>query len=358
MQHVTWGDLNESYTLGAELGMGAFARVRLCEHKETGKSYACKTMRKDDVTFGIAGIQNELTAMRQLAGNLSIVQLHEAIEDDEYVHLICDLCDGDLFEWLRSHHGFLHEDRIRAVFRSVMTAVEGCHRASILHRDIKLENFFVVHREGGEDAVVLGDFGLAVELREEEGGLTSGRAGSRTYLAPEVVGGQKYGTKADIWCCGVLLHYLVSKTAPFPHFEDREGGQREAKLTGGPWSSISEDLKALLAQMLSFEPDIRPSAGEVLARLSPHQDRAWFLSSTLLSEDVPISCAPLEADLSFAEWRDNPPAVPAVAVHAVGGNLKRAAVGDGGENLGQFCKYRKSDRWHTWKSSLSVDVSG
>lgn len=89
-----------------------------------------------------------------------------------------------------------------------------------MHRDLKPENiFFTSWNQNSEDKAVsspvssencdkkkikLGDFGFCKGLRPDEN-LTKTMLGSPIYMAPEVLKGEPYTTKADIWSLGVIL---------------------------------------------------------------------------------------------------------------------------------------------------------
>ena len=63
------------------------------------------------------------------------------------------------------------------------TALEVCHRRSIIHRDIKPENVFI----NEEGIFKLGDFGVSRTLERHTNHMS--RKGTYNYMAPEVFNG-------------------------------------------------------------------------------------------------------------------------------------------------------------------------
>jgi serine/threonine protein kinase len=87
-------------------------------------------------------------------------------------------------------------------------AVEHCHIKNIVHRDIKPENIMITET----DVVKLIDFGLSKVIKRSN---LHQIAGTPFYMAPEVVNGDSYGFKADMWSIGVLLYVMMSGYLPF-----------------------------------------------------------------------------------------------------------------------------------------------
>jgi len=82
------------------------------------------------------------------------------------------------------------------------------HQKRIVHRDLKPENILLNSKEDGVLDVRIADFGLAVELQEEEK-LTK-KCGTPSYIAPEVLEGNGYDFKADIFSLGSLMYNLTT----------------------------------------------------------------------------------------------------------------------------------------------------
>ncbi|GJP61130.1 hypothetical protein CLOP_g18331 [Closterium sp. NIES-67] len=186
----------------------------------------------------------------------------------------------------------LPENKAVLVFRQVAQAVLFCHRNGVMHRDIKLENVLLCSplnsagpqyyycsalpppplpkQPAASDVRVLAklaDFGLAVRLAHGE--KTVGTAGSRLYEAPEVILGQEYDMKADVWSLGVLLFGMISCSMPFQGHGDRQLIRQilrgNVDLSRGGWSAVSAEVKDLIRAMLSVNPDERISMAQVVA---------------------------------------------------------------------------------------------
>lgn len=69
-----------------------------------------------------------------------------------------------------------------------------------MHRDLKPDNIFFHN-----GIVKLGDFGFCKTLLTHDD-MTSTMLGSPIYMAPEVLRGEIYTSKADIWSLGVVLY--------------------------------------------------------------------------------------------------------------------------------------------------------
>ncbi|GLI63264.1 hypothetical protein VaNZ11_006168 [Volvox africanus] len=270
--------IKSQYQFHGVVGRGQFGQVYCIRHVKQNQKFACKTLGKKKLLSQLDAddIKREIEVMHHLSGHGLVVSLHHVFEDEKNVHLVMDLCQGDLYELLRECK-YLSEEKAAPLMMLAIRAVQYCHAMGVVHRDIKPENFLLVARNNLSH-IKLTDFGLSTFY--QEGQIFNELLGSPYYIAPEVIR-QKYGKEADVWSCGVMLYIMLCGEAPF-FGEGDEGifkSIMKAKLDFSfePWPSLSRDVKMLLRRMLVKDPRERATLEEVLAhpwfhRYAPQSD--------------------------------------------------------------------------------------
>ena len=176
----------DNYSIGEELGKGAYAIVYKCTHHKTKKVWAVKVVDKSKAgPKDINDVQHEVTMMKTIGSHPHVVQLHEFFDTPKSMYLILDILEGGmLFDRIVKLKHYSEKDASRLV-KNFLMALEHIHSKGIMHRDLKPENL-LLKRNTGDDAshltdVALADFGLA--------GRVPGQTccGSPSYIAPEVI---------------------------------------------------------------------------------------------------------------------------------------------------------------------------
>lgn len=92
----------------------------------------------------------------------------------------------------------------------LIRAIAHCHESGVCHRDLKPDNILI---NKNYDLKVI-DFGLSKHIDKNIRSLVS-RVGTPAYMAPEVILGNRYDLKCDIWSLGVLMYNLICGNVPF-----------------------------------------------------------------------------------------------------------------------------------------------
>jgi calcium-dependent protein kinase len=93
------------------------------------------------------------------------------------------------------------------------------------------------------------------------------KLGTPYYIAPEVLA-KNYGSKCDIWSCGVIAYIVLSGIPPFNGASDQEI-MKKVKLgkfsfQDAVWGNVSDDAKDFITQLLTKDQDKRPTAEAAL----------------------------------------------------------------------------------------------
>ena len=207
-----------------------------------------------------------------MVSHAHIIQLVVVFEDEQYLHIVTDLCTGgELFDRImeksNSEEGHYSETDCARLMYSILDALDYCHNLNIIHRDLKPENFLFRDKTDESDLVII-DFGLSRFGPQDEGEFMKTRVGTPYYIAPEVLG--KHYTKAcDLWSVGVIMYILLSGVPPFYGETDQaifdmiKAADTTLEFPDDlGWGSVSEEAKNLIKSLLQKNPDRRPTAVE------------------------------------------------------------------------------------------------
>lgn len=189
--------------------------------------------------------------------------------------------NGDLYEFLQTN-GPVDEPTARALIKPLVKALAyAYHRHGVSHRDIKLENIFVMK----DGTVKLGDWGLAAfETKDRQ---CSSSCGTLGYMAPEMVCRHKYdANKTDVWALAVVLFSLCTGVRPYAEPEHRQRSPKDfswkdewlSAMMENRWkvwwlsharttkciSRVSPELRDMIERMFDADSDGRISLRELL----------------------------------------------------------------------------------------------
>lgn len=228
------GRLIQEYKVGTVLGEGAFGVVYACTHLASGTEVAVKMC--DKVETPVEKLRREAELLLSLDCPY-IVKVHQVFYERCFVCLVMDKFNGgDLIHGMHMHHeekGKVRSSDAVHVCSQMAKAIRYLHDQSIVHRDVKGDNFLMSDRNFTDPAIhiALCDFGTAVHL--EQGKYLSDIVGTKLFWSPEFCE-RRYRLKVDVWAMGVVVYGLIVGRFPFrdendirnhePHYSKRLEG--------------------------------------------------------------------------------------------------------------------------------------
>ncbi|MGE5315487.1 MAG: serine/threonine-protein kinase PknK [Acidobacteriota bacterium] len=151
-------------------------------------------------------------------------------------------------------------------------ALSYIHKHGLIHFDIKPSNIIVTNALWGDEAVPMVkiiDFGFAASTIAS---LDEPIRGSLNYIAPELLRGDEYDRRADLYSLGASLYEIIMRKPLFCGESATAIIKQHLSCPAPPTHrkrpDIPEHIHRLVAQLLEKDPARRPSsADEIVARL-------------------------------------------------------------------------------------------
>lgn len=252
----------ESYTKVKVLGRGAFGEAVLYRKTTTNDLIVWKEINLQRASDkDRTGALNEVEIL-SLLDHMNIIAYYNHFFDGTSLFIEMEYAnDGTLHHKVISQNEKLFpEFDIVSYFYQLISAVAYIHNYGILHRDIKTLNIFMTKAK----IIKLGDFGISKVLEETYGNAET-CVGTPYYMSPEIVRGESYNQKSDIWACGCVLFEILTLKKVFQ-------ASNQLKLItsilegniGEISDEYSQEIRDIVKHTLEKSPEDRPTANELM----------------------------------------------------------------------------------------------
>jgi len=259
--------ITDDYRLSSTvLGLGINGKVVEC-YGSDGLKCALKVLKDNTKS------RREIDLHWRSSGCKHIVNIRDVYENTyngQKCLLVVMECmeGGELFTRIQDRTAF-NEREAAEIVKDICIAVKFLHDLNIAHRDLKPENLLYTNKENNS-VLKLTDFGFAKETLARDTLQTP--CYTPYYVAPEVLGPERYDKSCDIWSLGVIMYILLCGFPPFysnhglpisPGMKRRiRSGQYE--FPNPEWQNVSNDAKDLIKGCLKTNPEERLTIDQVI----------------------------------------------------------------------------------------------
>uniref|UniRef100_A0A8C2BT88 Mitogen-activated protein kinase kinase kinase 2 n=1 Tax=Cyprinus carpio TaxID=7962 RepID=A0A8C2BT88_CYPCA len=263
-----------NWRLGKLLGQGAFGRVFLCYDADTGRELAVKQVQFDpdspETSKEVSALECEIQLLKNLFHE-RIVQYYGCLRDthERTLSIFMEYMPGGSIKDQLKSYGALTENVTRKYTRQILEGVCYLHSNMIVHRDIKGAN--ILRDSAGN--VKLGDFGASRRLQTIclSGTGIKSVTGTPYWMSPEVISGEGYGRKADIWSIGCTVVEMLTQRPPWAEYEAMAAIFKIATQPTNPTlpPHVSDHCRDFLKRIF-VETKQRPAAEDLLRHTFVH----------------------------------------------------------------------------------------
>ena len=251
----------DSYEIKEKIANGGFSKVfkaydkknhRNCALKIIDKKWIYDSNEKDHI---INSIKEEIKNTK-LCKSENIIELYDSFETKKSFVIALELCDYDLRKFVNNFKDkstLMDPSQIQNICKGLRNAMISLYQNKIIHRDIKPENIYLKIEK---DNVIpkLGDFGISISYKDEDLMNDPEQVGTMHYMAPEVVSGDKFNYKIDLYSLGCVIYNMVF---PSEYYYDKL--VEDVKIGKDDILFYGEDLSNLLKDLLETNPEKRIS---------------------------------------------------------------------------------------------------
>lgn len=259
----------DQYTLFEEIGTGGMATVYRALDTQLERPSAIKVLH-DHIARDPEHRKRFIREARAVARfrHPNIVQIYGfADEASDSSYIAMELIDGPTLREFVDEH--VPEDVVPEVGAMIMciaaTALHAAHEQGVLHRDIKPENIMI----DCNGSVKLMDFGLARLLDAHSVTATGSLLGSPAHMAPEIIEGESYDRRVDIFSLGTVLYFACTGELPFrgsnPAIVLRKVLAADFELASLYNAEILPSIDSLISRSLHLDPSERPQTAQSFA---------------------------------------------------------------------------------------------
>jgi len=210
------GDLaNEDLSVEGELGSGNGGVVLKVRHRKTGTIMAKKLIHLEVKPAVRNQILRELTVLHE-CNSPYIVGFYGAFNSDGEISICMEYMDGGSLDLVLRKVNRITEPILAKITEAVLKGLSYLRDFhQIMHRDVKPSNILI--NSSGE--IKLCDFGVSGQLIDS---MANTFIGTRSYMSPERLEGNRYTVQSDIWSLGLSLVELALGRYPIPIASDQE----------------------------------------------------------------------------------------------------------------------------------------
>ncbi|KAK3712039.1 hypothetical protein QZH41_008376, partial [Actinostola sp. cb2023] len=177
----------------------------------------------DDLCFCENSLMSEAEILSQITHPHVVRFFGICIDDlDNQAHLLIEYINGgNLEELLMNHVEVLDWGTRVYLARDIADGMSYLHKNRIIHRDLASKNCLIKIVNGARYGVVA-DLGLATHLPENDEGVHTA-VGSPYNMAPELLRGETYHSKADVFSYGIIMCEIIGRVPADPDELPRTG---------------------------------------------------------------------------------------------------------------------------------------
>ncbi|KAG2155432.1 kinase-like protein [Suillus clintonianus] len=326
-----YSDRSTDYTIGSPIGFGASSVVYAAIYNPNPQRpipCALKVLDLDALPPHSLSLLQRETQLMSLSKHPNVLRVRGSWMDGHKLYIALRLMNkGSAADVM--HYGWpggMEEEVVKCILKQALEGLNYLHINGFIHRDVKGANLLI----DDDGTVLLGDLGVAASLTDDADissrvcndagshsvnfgpvstatsscpvlvrpgmGKRKSFVGTPCWMAPELIQGHRYDSKADIWSFAITAIELTQGRPPRSResahnvlLQTVQGKPPKLDLVGGV-HRYSRAFKDMVDACLVKDPSKRPTAAQLLhTSFFRSSKKKSYLVSTILDDLPPLT---------------------------------------------------------------------
>ena len=212
------GVLKNTYTKQEVIDYNVYGVIHKCTEANSNNMVAIKIINKKylericgnkNLEDCLENIRREINCLKQMEGEYSIHLIEDA-ETNDFFYIVMDSWDSNLEKLLSKRKSGFKIEEIQRLFKKLNIVFKRMFDKNIIHGNLKLDNI-LLKIVNNQLSPILSDYGKKIALDDRLSIMQS----TTHYSAPELLVGDDYDYKVDLWSIGVILYKLYFNEFPY-----------------------------------------------------------------------------------------------------------------------------------------------
>ena len=241
-------------------------QVFLSEKKDTHEKIIIKEINLSVLDQNQKNLTSQEGLLLYQLNHPNIINCDEFHLENDKAYIIMEYGEGgDLSKKIqeqKSKNLPFEENQILDWFIEICEAVRYIHEKNIIHRNLQPNNILLTKN----NQIKLADFGIAKILDNEQQAIV--KIENDSYFSPDIIKGDNYDLKTDIWNLGILLYELTQLKHPFEDVnispQEKLNHIQEGKYLDFINKNYNPKIFGLIQYLLSVNPNERPDINKII----------------------------------------------------------------------------------------------
>ncbi len=246
------------YSKKDTINIGEYSIFYKAIDKKTGNYVGIKEINKEKYTFLTQSNLNEKESFNFEKNFPNSISIKESLNTPQSFYIIMDYYLTNLEDYLNLRKNPFSTNEIKEILLQLNEIFKKMQKENIIYADLKVKNILLNSEDINKFQFDISYCGISQNNYNKIHSKSTNKIENYLTLSPQILKGEEFTNKTDIWSLGIIIYYLLFKKYPY-------NGKTEFQIINQMKAGVNlnnienNNLKDLIKRMLEINEDVRIS---------------------------------------------------------------------------------------------------